>query len=97
MTTAAVRAQLESHSSHLHQTAINFSNVSFSHKEIEVLHDTSFHVHRGEFVALVGPNGSGKTTILRLIMGLSRPGRGSIEVLGKSPDLVRSSIGYVPQ
>jgi zinc transport system ATP-binding protein len=82
---------------HALQTAIRFSNVSFSHKEIEVLHDTSFHVHRGEFVALVGPNGAGKTTILRLIMGLSRPGRGSIEVLGKSPELVRSSIGYVPQ
>jgi len=79
------------------RVAISFSDVGFSHKDMEVLHDTSFHVHSGEFVALVGPNGSGKTTILRLIMGLARPSAGSIRVLGKSPDLVRSSIGYVPQ
>jgi len=80
-----------------HKVAIRFSGVGFSHGAVEVLRDTSFHVHDGEFVALVGPNGSGKTTILRLIMGLARPQSGKIEVYGKSPDLARGSIGYVPQ
>ncbi|HWP67734.1 MAG TPA: ABC transporter ATP-binding protein [Rectinemataceae bacterium] len=80
-----------------HKVAIRFSDVGFSHGPVEVLRNTSFHVHSGEFVALIGPNGSGKTTILRLIMGLSSPQSGKIEVFGKSPDLARGSIGYVPQ
>ena len=80
-----------------HKVAIRFSGVGFSHGTVEVLRDTSFHVHDGEFVALVGPNGSGKTTILRLIMGLARPQSGKVEVYGKIPDLARGSIGYVPQ
>ena len=62
-----------------------------------MLKNSSFHVHEGEFVALVGPNGSGKTTILRLIMGLSRPQSGKIEVFGKNPEQARGNIGYVPQ
>jgi zinc transport system ATP-binding protein len=77
--------------------AVEFDDVSFSHKEVEVLRGASFHVHRGEFVALVGPNGSGKTTILRLVMGLARPDSGKIRVLGRDPEQARSGIGYVPQ
>ena len=88
---------MKTNSAHAAQIAIEFDGVGFSHKEAEVLRDASFHVHRGEFVALVGPNGSGKTTILRLVMGLARPGKGRILVLGKSPDQARSGIGYVPQ
>jgi len=79
------------------KVAISFSDVSFSHKEARVLDKASFHVHRGEFVALVGANGSGKTTILRLIMGLSRPQSGKIEVLGFRPGQARVGVGYVPQ
>ena len=88
---------MEKSSAHASLVAIEFEGVGFSHREVEVLRDASFHVHRGEFVALVGPNGSGKTTILRLVMGLARPGRGRIVVLGRSPDQARSGIGYVPQ
>ena len=88
---------MERSSAHASLVAIEFEGVGFSHREVEVLRDASFHVHRGEFVALVGPNGSGKTTILRLVMGLARPGRGRIAVLGRSPDQARSGIGYVPQ
>lgn len=77
--------------------AIEFANVNFAHGEVDVLRDSSFHVHEGEFVALIGPNGAGKTTILRLIMGLSRPRSGKIEVFEKKPEQARGSIGYVPQ
>jgi zinc transport system ATP-binding protein len=76
---------------------VEFAGVDFSHGEVKVLSDSSFHVHEGEFVALVGPNGSGKTTILRLIMGLARPKAGKIEVFGKKPESARGYIGYVPQ
>lgn len=88
---------MEESTSHTALVAIKFEEVDFSHKEAEVLRGASFHVHRGEFVALVGPNGSGKTTILRLVMGLAKPDRGRIEVLGRSPVKARSGIGYVPQ
>jgi len=94
---AGVRKAAATDAVHGHRVAIRFSDVGFSHGSVEVLRDTSFHVHSGEFVALVGPNGSGKTTILRLIMGLATPQLGKIEVFGKSPDLARGSIGYVPQ
>jgi zinc transport system ATP-binding protein len=80
-----------------HRVAIRFHEVGFAHGAVEVLKDSSFHVHEGEFVALVGPNGAGKTSILRLIMGLAKPQSGSVEVFGKSPQIARGSIGYVPQ
>jgi zinc transport system ATP-binding protein len=80
-----------------HTVAVLFDRVHFSHPDLEVLKDTSFHVHEGEFVALVGANGAGKTTILRLIMGLARPGSGKVEVFGRNPETARGLIGYVPQ
>ncbi|MCE1195049.1 metal ABC transporter ATP-binding protein [bacterium] len=80
-----------------HRVAVRFSGVDFAHREAEVLKNASFHVHEGEFVALIGPNGSGKTTILRLILGLASPGAGSIEVFGAPPELARGAVGYVPQ
>lgn len=80
-----------------HPVAIEFRGVDFSHGPVEVLKKASFHVHKGEFVALVGPNGSGKTTLLRLILGLASPQSGSILVFGKEPAASRGIIGYVPQ
>ncbi|MDR1374613.1 MAG: ATP-binding cassette domain-containing protein [Treponema sp.] len=44
--------------------ALRFDRVSFSYGPVKVLEAASFHIHQGEFIALVGPNGSGKTTIL---------------------------------
>ncbi len=80
-----------------HEAAIRFDKVRFSYGSVPVLDDASFHVHPGEFVALIGPNGAGKTTVLRLLIGLSEPDSGRIEVLGKSPKAARDEIGYVPQ
>jgi zinc transport system ATP-binding protein len=82
--------------------AVRFDSVSFSYGPVKVLEKTSFHIHEGEFVALAGPNGSGKTTILKLLLGLEQPGAGRIELfglpLGGTGDrAVRARIGYVPQ
>lgn len=77
--------------------AFRFDNVSFSYGEEEVIKNASFHVHEGEFAALIGQNGSGKTTILRLLLGLAQAQKGFVTVFGKSPGEARSSIGYVPQ
>jgi zinc transport system ATP-binding protein len=77
--------------------ALRFENVAFSYKSVPVLENAGFHIHEGEFIALVGQNGAGKTTVLKLILGLEIPSAGKIEIFGKSPALARQRIGYVPQ
>jgi zinc transport system ATP-binding protein len=62
-----------------------------------VLENASFHIHRGEFIALVGPTGSGKTTALKLLLGLEQPQAGRIELFEADAALGRNRIGYVPQ
>lgn len=74
-----------------------FDNVSFSYGHARVLEQVSFHIHEGEFTALVGANGAGKTTILKLILGLEQPESGIIALFGNKPHQARSKIGYVPQ
>lgn len=64
------------------ETALEFAGVSFGYKDHEVLSDVSFEVERGEFVALLGPNGTGKSTSLRLADGLLQPSAGTITVAG---------------
>ena len=71
--------------------------LSFSYGAGLILDDVNFTVRAGEFVAIVGPNGGGKSTLLKLILGLLEPSSGAIEVLGGKPDEVRGFVGYVPQ
>ena len=78
------------------EMALRFDNVSFSYDSVKVFEKMSFHIHQGEFVALTGPNGSGKTTALKLLLGLLNPQEGKIEVFGRS-SLRQERIGYVPQ
>ncbi len=77
--------------------ALQFRDVSFSYNAFKVLDSISFHIHQGEFVALAGANGTGKTTILKLILGLESPENGGISLLGNDPRHVRDKVGYVPQ
>jgi zinc transport system ATP-binding protein len=72
-------------------------NVRFAYGENPVLEDVSLEIHSSDFVALIGPNGGGKTTLLRIVLGLLRPDSGRVEVFGDSPANVRQRIGYVPQ
>jgi ABC-type Mn2+/Zn2+ transport system ATPase subunit len=62
-----------------------------------VLDGVSFEVARGEFAALCGPNGGGKTTLLRAALGLVPLAGGSIEVLGRPPGRAGTAVGYLPQ
>lgn len=77
--------------------ALRFEGVSFSYGELKVLDTASFHIHQGEFVALVGPNGSGKTTVLKLLLGLETPQKGRIEIFGRPGGAGLELLGYVPQ
>lgn len=73
--------------------------VTFAYQAVPVLRGVSFHVTRGQFVGLIGPNGCGKSTVMRLLLGLLRPTTGEVKLLGEEPlEPVRDGkIGYVPQ
>lgn len=77
--------------------AILLENVSFSYDHRPVLSNVSMRLAQGTFACVVGPNGGGKSTLLRLILGLLRPDSGRAEVLGGAPAHTRTKIGYVPQ
>ncbi len=62
-----------------------------------VIHDIDLTVPENDFLAIIGPNGGGKTTLLKVILGLLAPWEGSVSVLGASPEKTRPAIGYVPQ
>ncbi len=78
-------------------TAVNFSGVSFTYDRSAVLEDVTFSVMAGEFFGLIGPNAAGKSTLLKLLLGLLEPQRGQVQVLGQTPRIARQHIGYVPQ
>ena len=62
-----------------------------------IFNDVSFVVEKGEFVAILGPNGAGKTTLFKLLLGLLKPTKGTISVLGTVPHRGDGNIGYAPQ
>lgn len=76
---------------------IELHNVSFSYGLVPVLQHIDFSVEQGEFLGIVGPNAGGKSTLLKLILGLIKPQTGTVSVLGKKPAQQRTQIGYVPQ
>lgn len=76
---------------------IRVENVSFKYKNDLVIQDAHFHIERGSFISFVGPNGGGKSTLAKLILGLLKPLEGSITIFGKSPVEARGDVGYVPQ
>ena len=77
--------------------AISFEDVSYSYNGLWVLENVNFSVEKGDFLSIVGPNGGGKTTLLKLILGLLKPASGRVSVFGKSPEHARGFIGYMPQ
>lgn len=76
---------------------IQLREVSFSYDGPPVLEGVSLAVQAGEFLGLVGPNGGGKTTLLKIILGLLRPRSGEVRVFGMPPEKGRTHMGYVPQ
>lgn len=76
---------------------IQFENVTFSYDGLPVLRDVNLTVEDRDFLAIVGPNAGGKTTILKLILGLLKPRIGTVRVFGTSPEKARNRIGYMPQ
>lgn len=76
---------------------ITTEELNFSYGGIPILADVNLSIHERDFVSIIGPNGGGKTTLLKIFLGILRPSSGKVLVFGKSPKQVRSMIGYMPQ
>lgn len=76
---------------------ICIDKVNFSYDSVMVLENVNLDIYKGDFLGIIGPNGGGKTTLVRLILGFLKPLSGSIKVFGKSPQDARHMIGYLPQ
>ncbi|MCD6181925.1 MAG: ABC transporter ATP-binding protein [Candidatus Cloacimonetes bacterium] len=76
---------------------ISLEHIYFRYSDQDALKDISLEVFPADYLAVIGPNGGGKTTLLKLILGLITPTKGSISVMGTSPAKGRNHIGYVPQ
>ncbi|NGX30370.1 MAG: High-affinity zinc uptake system ATP-binding protein ZnuC [Candidatus Anoxychlamydiales bacterium] len=76
---------------------IKIQKLNFCYKVKPILLDVNLNVEVGDFIGIIGPNGGGKTTLLKLIMGMLRPHTGKIKIFNKNPKEMRDKIGYVPQ
>lgn len=76
---------------------VRLEKVCFAYDGQEVLTNIDLTLGRGDFLAVIGPNGGGKTTLVKIIMGLLRPRSGTVRVLGMDPATERPKMGYVPQ
>jgi zinc transport system ATP-binding protein len=83
----------------VHVAAVTFDDVSFAYRGgPPVLEHVSVSVEQGAFVAIAGPNGGGKTTLLRLALGLERPSIGTVRLFGSPPGTHGiPRVGYVQQ
>lgn len=82
---------------HAGEPIIRITDLDFAYNGQRVLENVNLTVREGDFIAMIGPNGGGKTTLLKLILGLLTPEKGEIRVMGRRPVRVSHQIGYVPQ
>jgi len=71
--------------------------VSYSYGRTPVLEAVDLRLDDGDFLGIIGPNAGGKTTLLKIVLGLLSPDTGSVEVFGRPPAENRGVVGYVPQ
>lgn len=79
------------------EPALSIENLSFFYENFPTLENVNVKIESGEFVGIFGPNGGGKTTLLKLILGLMTPKQGKVLLFGLPPEEGRQWIGYVPQ
>lgn len=83
----------------IHPHIVEVKNVNFSYGKEPVLEDVTLYIHKGGYLGIIGPNGGGKTTLLKIILGLLTPDSGSIRLFGQDIKDFKdwSKIGYIPQ
>ena len=79
------------------QAAIRIRDLSFAYEQIQVLCNVHLDIWPADSICIVGPNGGGKTTLIKLILGLLSPDQGTIRIFDLKPEEARLRIGYVPQ
>lgn len=78
-------------------SVIEIEDLSFAYDKELILDNINLSVEEKDFLAIIGPNGGGKSTLLKLILGINTLDKGKITVLGKKPKHSLTQIGYVPQ
>jgi len=76
---------------------IEIDNLTFAYEKDIILENINLRVSALDFLAIIGPNGGGKSTLLKLMLGLLKPGSGTIRIYGEPPSKNLSLLGYVPQ
>ncbi len=76
---------------------IEIKDLAFAYNGEAVFQGVNLDIQYGDFVAMIGPNGGGKTTLLKLMLGLLQPDKGVVQVMGKSAGKAAPAVGYVPQ
>jgi len=76
---------------------IEIKNLTFSYDKQTVLENINLNIEDKDFLAIIGPNGGGKSTLLKAILGINAVKKGSITILGEEPSLNLDQLGYVPQ
>ena len=76
---------------------VRLDDVWVHYDGVPVLEGINLSVKSNDFLGLIGPNGGGKTTLLKVILGLMKPSRGKVTVMGQSPERGRKFIGYISQ
>ena len=77
--------------------ALHFHRVHVRFGEVQVVEDVTLNLGQGEFLAIVGPNGGGKSTLIKVALGLIRPDQGHAAIFGQDAGRNPERIGYVPQ
>lgn len=78
-------------------TLIEANNISFTYQGNVVLDNVSFKINKGDYVGIIGPNGGGKTTLIKILVKLLEPDSGSFTIVNESGSFKSNIIGYVPQ
>src|SRR3989344_92600 len=78
---------------------IEVSGVSFAYNEDLVLENVDLNIHKGDYLGVIGPNGGGKTTLIKIMLGLLMPKIGVVKMFGEDIQSFEdwSKVGYVPQ
>lgn len=80
-----------------HEPVVKVKDVSFRYGRNLVLDQVNLDIHQDDFIAVIGPNGGGKSTLLKIILGLLEPEAGSVALFGAAPSRTRHRVGYIPQ
>lgn len=76
---------------------VRLQNIRVSYGSVPALEDVTLSIYRHDFLGIIGPNGGGKSTLLKVLLGLVKPDSGSVSVFGKVPEQARNRVGYVSQ